>query len=235
MTIKEFFSSNLGKSLDWDSAYGSQCVDLFRFFCHDVLSITQPKSVSGAADFWTNYDTDSVLKINFSKISNSADFIPQEGDVAIWNKNAGGGFGHIAIVYGSDHTLNYFHSFDQNWSHQYCEIIKHSYKDFLGVLRPYNLPKEEDDMNELLTYLGVSNEQEAKNKLKEHLGEKSGKCNWGAEGDEGGFLGSARKEITQLKNTGNPGNGSDIPEIPGWEVNGLQVKVGDRTYNYKKV
>jgi hypothetical protein len=56
--------------------------------------------VPGAADFWTNYDTDPILNQNFSKIVNTPEFIPQEGDVAIWNRKMGAGFGHIAVCTG---------------------------------------------------------------------------------------------------------------------------------------
>ena len=46
---------------------------------------------------------------------------------------------------------------------------------------------------DLQTYLGVQNDDEARAKLKEHLGEVDGKCNWGAEGEAGGFLGAERR------------------------------------------
>jgi hypothetical protein len=47
-------------------------------------------------------------------------------------------------------------------------------------------------------YLGVEDDQGARNRLKEHLGEKNGKCNWGAEGNDGGYLGSERKSNKTL-------------------------------------
>jgi hypothetical protein len=52
--------------------------------------------------------------------------------------------------------------------------------------------------DKLLNYLGVSQDDEAIIKLKEHLGEKDKKCNWGAEGDNGGFLGTARASKSAL-------------------------------------
>lgn len=59
-------------------------------------------------------------------------------------------------------------------------------------------PPESGDMA-LLQYLGVANETEARAKLKEHLGEQNNTCDWGnADGDRGGFLGSARREIKTL-------------------------------------
>jgi len=153
MTIKQFVDKWLGKKADFDGAYGGQCVDLARFYFRDVLEINQPKSVVGAGDFWGNYDSDPNLKNNFTKISNTADFIPKEGDVMIWNKRAGGGYGHIAIVYGNDHNTTYFHSFDQNWSKvSYCEIVKHTYTNVYGVFRPLKTTQEsmtEEEINQM--------------------------------------------------------------------------------------
>jgi predicted nucleic acid-binding Zn-ribbon protein len=135
MTLQEFIDKYNGKSIDWDLAYGGQCVDLFRQYCHEVLGISQPKSVTGAADFWSNYDTDSVLNQNFTKIANSTEFVPQAGDVGIWNRRAGGGYGHIAVCTGKGDT-NSFESFDQNWSRvSFCELVNHNYTNFYGVLR----------------------------------------------------------------------------------------------------
>lgn len=52
----------------------------------------------------------------------------------------------------------------------------------------------------LLTYLGVSTEVEARAKLKQHLGERDARCDWGSEeADRGGFLGSSRREVKRLR------------------------------------
>lgn len=136
MNLQTFIDKYRGKEIDWDGAYDGQCVDLFRQYNHDVLEIDQPNAVVGAADFWANYDTDPNLHNNFSKIANTPDLIPQEGDVAVWNKRMGGGYGHIAVCTGEG-DVDYFESFDQNWSKiSYCEIVLHTYSSFYGVLRP---------------------------------------------------------------------------------------------------
>lgn len=159
MTLESFIKKWNGKKADWDGAYGGQCVDLFRFFNHEVLEIDQPKGVVGAADFWTNYPTDPILKTNFTKIDNTPDFTPLAGDVVIWDKNAGGGYGHIAIATGENSGLKYFKSFDQNWSRvSYCEVINHTYKNVLGVIRPKNYS---ESPNKLLAHIGVSDEESA--------------------------------------------------------------------------
>lgn len=137
MTLSSFITKWNGKKADWDGQYGGQCVDLFRFYIDEILGLTQPRGVVGAADFWANYTTDPILKNNFTQIKNTADFKPLAGDVMVWNKRAGGGFGHIAIVSDDKATLDTFNSFDQNWVKvSVCEIVKHTYANVYGVLRP---------------------------------------------------------------------------------------------------
>lgn len=135
MTFDEFISKYLGKKVDFDGAYGGQCVDLFRQYNKDVLGISQPRGVVGAADFWTNYDSDQNLKNNFEKIPNTPTGVPQKGDVMFWNKNAGGGFGHVAIYI--EGNVNSFVSLDQNWP-TLDKVTKttHDYKNVLGWMRP---------------------------------------------------------------------------------------------------
>lgn len=137
MTLDAFIDKWNGKKADWDGAYAGQCVDLFRYYCNEVLNIPQPDGVWGAANFWTNYETDNVLKMHFDKVPNTPEFTPEKGDVMVWDFNAGGGFGHIGMCTGENTGTQYFKSFDQNWSRvSYCEIVNHSYKNVYGVLRP---------------------------------------------------------------------------------------------------
>jgi len=137
MTLEQFISKWVGKKADWDFYYGGQCVDLFRYYCHEVLQIKQPAGVWGAANFWVDFESDPVLVNNFDKVPNTADFTPKKGDVMVWSFDTGGGYGHIAICTGENSGLQYFKSFDQNWSQiSYCEIVNHNYKNVYGVLRP---------------------------------------------------------------------------------------------------
>lgn len=59
---------------------------------------------------------------------------------------------------------------------------------------------ESEIMSKLLTFLGIPTEDEAITKLTEHLGSKNNLCQWGKQGDEGGFLGSARRELELTQN-----------------------------------
>jgi len=203
MTTKQFIDKYNGKKVDWDGAYGAQCVDLFRFFNNEVLEISQPKGVNGAKDFWSNYASDPNLYNNFDKISNTADFIPKEGDVMIWTGHYGP-YGHIAIVSDNKADLNRFRTLSQNDpSGRESHIKEYSYKSVYGVLRPKNLPTDnpepipDEPSDDILDFLNAGNSDEAKKKLIEHLGQKDNKCHWGA--DRGaGYLGQAREDVKRL-------------------------------------
>lgn len=129
MTLVQFIDKYKGKKIDYDNAFGGQCVDLYRQYCKEVLNVPQSPSVTGAADIWVSY-----LPEYFDQIKNTPEFIPQEGDIMIWNKKAGGGFGHVGVVVSAD--INGFTSFDQNWFKiSVCELVKHTYANVYGVIR----------------------------------------------------------------------------------------------------
>lgn len=129
-TIKKFFSKYDGKKIDFDGAYGAQCVDLYRQYCKEVFKIPQSPPVRGAADIWNTY-----LKEHFERIPNTPTGVPKLGDIVIWNEKSGGGYGHVSIF--SDGGVNRFRSFDQNWpTGSACHFQGHYYTNVLGWLRP---------------------------------------------------------------------------------------------------
>ena len=48
MKIEEFINKYLNKIVDFDGAFGAQCVDVFRQYCKDVLEIPHTGAVEGA-------------------------------------------------------------------------------------------------------------------------------------------------------------------------------------------
>lgn len=138
MTFDEFIEKHEGKAVDYDGAAGRQCVDLAEAYFDEVFG-------SGISNFWYDarhfyelYPQNSWLKKNFDRIPNIPDFVPKKGDVAVWGGNlSSGGWGHIALCTGEGDT-SYFMSYDQNWTGNGdpCTKIRHSYRAFLGVLRP---------------------------------------------------------------------------------------------------
>ena len=114
-----------------------QCVQFIRWlFIHWMgLPDWKPVKDAKAANFWTQYENDHAMKNHWEKISNTPDFLPREGDICIWNTNKGGGYGHIAMVYGDDHTLRYFHSIESNWKPLKVSVVQHNYNDVIGFFR----------------------------------------------------------------------------------------------------
>lgn len=128
MKLDDFISKYNGKTVDWDKQYGGQCVDLYRQYCHEVLDFPQSPAVEGAADIWNTY-----LKNYFIRIANTSEGVPDKGDIVIWSKNTGGGYGHVALFI--EGTTGSFRSFDQNWPKgSPCQVVNHYYTNVLGWL-----------------------------------------------------------------------------------------------------
>lgn len=130
ISLDEFVRKYLGKKLDWDGYYGGQCTDLYRFYVKEVLGYPQSPGVGGAAEIW-----DSASPEYYDFIKNTPTGVPQPGDIVIWNRRAGGGFGHVAIFLRGD--INRFTSLDQNWpTLDKVTETEHNYTNVIGWLRP---------------------------------------------------------------------------------------------------
>ena len=133
MTLQEFIAKYDGKGIDWDNAYGFQCMDLYRQYTKEVVGGKQSIPVAGAVNVWDNY-----LPEVYTRTSNKPDNAPKPGDVVIWGIELGP-FGHIAVCTEAD--TNNFTSFDQNFPlGSVCHLQKHTYFGVLGWLRPRGLP-----------------------------------------------------------------------------------------------
>jgi len=138
MNLDDFIKKYLGKKIDYDLSYGGQCVDLFRQYVKEVLGFPQSNPVGGAADIW---HTASEKYYNF--IKNTPNGVPEKGDIVIWNRNAGKGFGHVAIFL--EGNVGKFTSLDQNWP-TLNKVTKtsHYYKNVIGWLHPKEVPMSDD-------------------------------------------------------------------------------------------
>lgn len=134
MNFDEFVKKYNGKATDYDGGCGVQCVDLAKLYMDKVLGIKMG-AIGNAEAYWRRYHELPILNQNFDRIPNMPDFIPQKGDIVVWDLRHGK-YGHIAIADGVG-TTSYFYSYDQNWGGKAMKRVKHSYKDgFAGVLRP---------------------------------------------------------------------------------------------------
>lgn len=96
MEIFDFVNKYNGKKVDFDGAYGFQCVDLFRQYCADngLPHTGSCSSTGGAIDLWNDYDK-MLEKVYFQKVRT-----PRAGDVVIFGATPNNRFGHVAIVLG---------------------------------------------------------------------------------------------------------------------------------------
>lgn len=114
LTKKEaitYINSLEGKGWDFDIAYGWQCFDLVNFYWYKLFG--HGLKGTGAADI-PNVNN---FKDEADVYNNTPEFKAQAGDVVVFNRNYGGGYGHVAIVTNGNQDGNYmkFVSLDQNW------------------------------------------------------------------------------------------------------------------------
>lgn len=131
ITLDEFIKNYEGKQIDFDKAFGSQCVDVFRQYSKEVLEIKEHTgAVTGAKDLYLNFDKMSLMQKYFEKV-----YTPRKGDIVIWNSTSTNIYGHVAIVvYASRKTLVVFeqNGFDQSKG---AYITIRNFENVLGFLR----------------------------------------------------------------------------------------------------
>lgn len=133
MTLEEFFNKYNGKGIDFDGAYGFQCMDVYRQYTKEVVEGKQSPGVEGAKDVWDTYLTEV-----YTRTKNTPDNAPKPGDVVIWGTQLGP-YGHIAVCSSAD--ANNLTCFGQNFPlGSVCHFQKHTYFGVLGWLHPKGLP-----------------------------------------------------------------------------------------------
>ena len=132
MKLDEFINKYINTKVDFDNAFGAQCVDLFRQYCKDVLNIPHTGAVEGAKDVFLNYDKLPLEQKYFKKYSTNN---PKPADVIIWNKTKTNKYGHIAIVV-SNLSNNKVLVFEQDGFKQNgAKLAIRTIENMLGVLR----------------------------------------------------------------------------------------------------
>lgn len=133
ITLETFINRNLGKKLDYDNAFGAQCVDLIRFYIRDVLNINEHTgAVDGAKDLYLKYEELPKEKKYFERITKSRR--PIFGDIIVWNGTPQNQYGHTAIYLGE--TNSGFFVLEQNgFTQDGVELKIRSRLNLLGFLR----------------------------------------------------------------------------------------------------
>jgi len=102
MYLDEFVKKYEGKKVDFDGAFGAQCVDLARQYWKEGQEIpehTGPCSTTGGAkDLYLDYGKMPFEKKYFDRIPKNKKFVL--GDTLIWDSTKTNKYGHVAIFLG---------------------------------------------------------------------------------------------------------------------------------------
>ena len=135
MTLTDFIKKYNGKKVDFDGAYGAQCVDLFRQYNKEVWGNPHTGAVEGAKDLILNYDKLPNEMKYLEKIPRF--FFPVAGDVAVWGASPSNKYGHVAIVvYTEDKNLIVFEQ--DGFRQDGAKLNIRTDENLLGFLRKKN-------------------------------------------------------------------------------------------------
>lgn len=146
MTYAQFVTKYNGKALDYDGAYGAQCVDLVKQYLDDCFGL-KPGAWGNACAYWNS--TNPQILAKFDKVANGSTNIPKQGDIVVYQCSTpgSGGAGHIEL-FDRKNGAGSFIAFSQNWGGAYCHMVTHSdnYKYVIGWLTPKQPPIEGGNM-----------------------------------------------------------------------------------------
>ena len=98
MTHQEFVDKYKGQIVDFDGAWGAQCVDLARQYMKEVWGFTmQPEGVAGAADFFFNHEKRPVQRGLCNCVPYTGAIRPPKGSLLIFKSSGTNKYGHIAV------------------------------------------------------------------------------------------------------------------------------------------
>ena len=124
----------VGKGYDYDNAYGWQCFDTANYYWHQLFG--HGLKGAGAVDIPTHNN----FKGEATVYKNTPSFLAKPGDLVVFNRNYGGGYGHVSIVVGA--TLQQLDVVEQNWlggglnKTEVTARRKHNYDFPMWFIRP---------------------------------------------------------------------------------------------------
>lgn len=129
--IDDFVAARNGQSLDYDGAYGAQCVDLAQYWAQYLGTHTFR---GNAIDIINQGNDDSYVTV-----MNGPTNFPEPGDIVVWAANDSqvgtGPYGHVDICVRAD--ANTLTTFDQNWVVVPAHVVTHrNYQGVVGWLHP---------------------------------------------------------------------------------------------------
>lgn len=97
-SAKSFYEKYLGKSIDYDKGYGTQCVDGARVWMDYFIGESIPCSYGWAYGYWTaKKDKNWFLNHGCTLVTNVNDL--QDGDLMIWGKGSSCAKSHVSMYY----------------------------------------------------------------------------------------------------------------------------------------
>ena len=133
MTFEEFITKNCGKAVDYDKAYGAQCVDLFRQCCQDVWGIPHTGVVDGAKDLYLNYNSLPLEKKYFAALKPTA--AVQPGFVAVWGATPKNKYGHVALAICKPDADSLIVLEQNGLKQDGAKVVRRSTQNLLGYLK----------------------------------------------------------------------------------------------------
>lgn len=139
MTFDKWVEKYNGKKIDYDGAYGVQCVDLIKSFIKNVLSIT-PQPIGNAIEYYNKRKTSKYITSNFDVYGYKKGMVFKKGDILVLKGKSA--YGHVAVATGDYSTMGVY-GYDENYKGTGAGMTLRFY-DFGGfykilcVLRPKN-------------------------------------------------------------------------------------------------
>lgn len=104
--LQSFVSQYNGRAVDFDGAYGAQCVDLIQFYNRDVVGGGR---FSGNAKDIFGQDGDK-----YDWVRNTPAGVPPAGAIVVYGPPVGGGYGDVCIALAGGNSSS-FPGFGQNY------------------------------------------------------------------------------------------------------------------------
>lgn len=149
--VDEFIRRYERKTLGYpEGSFVGECLSLCKVYIKECFNINPPASGCNAARCYYTMFPDPLGEI-FERIPYARGKVPVKGDIPVWNKNVGNGFGHIDIFVSGDE--NEFTGFDQNWGGRQAHLQRHDYSNVVGWLHPKEGTMPPDDSQEIIDKL----------------------------------------------------------------------------------
>lgn len=110
MTFQAWAKKYTGYRIDYDGAYGVQCVDLVKHYIKHVLDI-EPQSIGNAIEYWNKRNSSPYLSVNFNAMPYKTGFAFKQGDIIVMQGS--GSAGHIAVCNGKYNNKGVY-AYDEN-------------------------------------------------------------------------------------------------------------------------